>query len=166
MIESMRPEMERIVLARLGDVGDTAYIGAQLVGLRTGLLCDMCECPMAIDGDRAIFAVSPSLKIAVVLREWEWISDPDQFRPRARAENVAPMVMRDIASYQAVAVDVATGQRPVITSRSKHREFLKRNDYVEVGNEPLKPRQYRGDHNVRDDLARATKEVLQRRGLH
>ena len=45
-------------------------------------------------------------------------------------------VMPDIAPYKAVAGDMA-GQH--ITSRREHREFLKRNRFVEVGNEPVKP---------------------------
>lgn len=48
--------------------------------------------------------------------------------------------MRDIEPYQAVAVDVATGKPPRIGSRSEHREFLKRNGYLEVGNERIKPK--------------------------
>lgn len=78
---------------------------------------------------------------------------------------VAPMVSSDISAYQAVAVDVATGKAPVINSRSQHREFLKRNGYVEVGNEKVGGRnreasEVRGDFNVRGDLAKATREVL------
>lgn len=75
---------------------------------------------------------------------------------------VAPYVAPDIGPYQAVAVDVATGKPPVINSRSAHREFLKRNGYVEVGNESVgrKAGEVRGDFNLRGDLANATREVL------
>lgn len=44
-------------------------------------------------------------------------------------------IIPDIEPYKAVATDVATGKPPVITSRSRHREFLRRNGYEEVGNE-------------------------------
>lgn len=47
----------------------------------------------------------------------------------------APMVMRDIDTYQAMGVDIATGKPPVIGSRSQHRDYLRRNNYQEVGNE-------------------------------
>lgn len=47
---------------------------------------------------------------------------------------VAPMVSTDIAPYQSMA----TGEW--ITSRSAHREHLKRHRLVEVGNETLKPK--------------------------
>ena len=53
---------------------------------------------------------------------------------------VSPQIIRDIDPYQAVAVDVATGKPPRIGSRSEHREFLKRNGYVELGNERIKPK--------------------------
>lgn len=59
----------------------------------------------------------------------------------------APMVRSDIEPYRAVAVDVATGKAPVIRSRSEHREYLRRNGYVEVGNDPIrKPRS--ADHGL------------------
>lgn len=45
-------------------------------------------------------------------------------------------IIPDIEPYEATGGDVAiNGERPVITSRSKHREFLRRNNYEEVGNE-------------------------------
>ncbi|MBJ9695749.1 zinc ribbon domain-containing protein [Burkholderia cenocepacia] len=74
----------------------------------------------------------------------------------------APYVAPDIGPYQAVAVDVATGRPPVINSRSAHREFLKRNGYVEVGNESVgrKAGEVRGDFNLRSELTSATREVL------
>lgn len=41
----------------------------------------------------------------------------------------APMVTPDIQPYKAVA-----GDQPWITSRAQHREFLKKNNLVEIGN--------------------------------
>lgn len=47
-----------------------------------------------------------------------------------------PQIIRDIDPYQAVAGDVAQGGKlPKIGGRRQHREFLKRNNYIEVGNE-------------------------------
>ena len=47
-----------------------------------------------------------------------------------------PMIIRDIEPYRAVASDIACGgKRPVISGRRQHREFLRRNGYVETGNE-------------------------------
>jgi putative FmdB family regulatory protein len=48
------------------------------------------------------------------------------------------MVQADIQPYRAVCVDKETGKLPVIQSRKQHREFLRRNDYVEVGNDPIR----------------------------
>lgn len=50
-----------------------------------------------------------------------------------------PMVMVDIDPYQAVAADKETGKMPVIHSRKQHREFLRRNNYEEAGNDPFVP---------------------------
>ncbi len=71
-------------------------------------------------------------------------------------------IMPDIASYQAMGIDIATGKAPVITSRSKHREYLKRNGYIEVGNETPKFRDQRGDYNVRRELGQAVRQVINR----
>lgn len=81
---------------------------------------------------------------------------------RTARKIVAPYVAPDIGAYQAVAVDVATGKPPIITSRSSHREFLKRNGYIEVGNEPLnrKRGEVRGDFSVRGELTQAARKVL------
>jgi hypothetical protein len=49
-----------------------------------------------------------------------------------RGDHPAPMVMSDIKPYR----NVLDGKE--ISSRSAHREFLARNNLVEVGNEPLK----------------------------
>jgi hypothetical protein len=68
----------------------------------------------------------------------EAVEVSEDFKPTPRFSE-GPMVIPDIQPYQAVAADV-DGRRPVITSRSRHREFLKRNGYLEVGNEFVQPR--------------------------
>lgn len=70
--------------------------------------------------------------------------------------------MPDIAPYMAVSGDRAGKW---ITSRKEHREFLKRNRFVEVGNEPVKPikndfRPKRGE--VAEELKRVIPQVLRR----
>lgn len=52
----------------------------------------------------------------------------------------APMVRGDIQPYRSVAVDKETGKRVNIESRRQHREFLARNDLVEVGNDFIPPK--------------------------
>jgi hypothetical protein len=51
---------------------------------------------------------------------------------RQTTENKSARVWADIEPYQAVGGDAAGSW---ITSRSKHREYLKRNNCIEVGNE-------------------------------
>ena len=52
-----------------------------------------------------------------------------------------PAVIRDIDGYRAMGSDVACGgKRPFIGSRSEHRAYLRRNGYVETGNDT--PRVY------------------------
>ena len=52
-------------------------------------------------------------------------------------------IVRDLEPYRPVASDVAAGgKRPVIGGRRQHREFLRRNAYIEVGNEVPVARDY------------------------
>lgn len=74
----------------------------------------------------------------------------------------APHVNPDIQPYRAVAGDRAG---KVIGSRAEHREFLKRNRFVEVGNEPIRPikndfRPKRGE--IAEELKRVIPQVLKR----
>jgi hypothetical protein len=56
-------------------------------------------------------------------------------------ESKGPTIIKDIEGYRAMGSDVAcSGKRPYITSRSQHRAYLRRNNYVETGNEA--PRVY------------------------
>lgn len=48
------------------------------------------------------------------------------------------MLQADIQPYMSSAIDKETGKPVGIQSRKQHREFLKRNDYVEVGNDPIR----------------------------
>lgn len=61
-------------------------------------------------------------------------------------------IIKDIEPYQAMGSDIASGGKaPRITSRSKHREYLRRNGYIEVGNEPIrKPEVYEPPSAARD----------------
>ena len=47
---------------------------------------------------------------------------------------VAPAV-QVFAGYRAVAAEKDGGERPMIRTRAEHEAFLRRNDYVEVGND-------------------------------
>ena len=49
-------------------------------------------------------------------------ADKQAFVPR----RLTSLIISDIQPYQAMGVDVATGTAPMITSRSHHREFIRR----------------------------------------
>lgn len=61
-------------------------------------------------------------------------------------------IIKDIEPYQAMGADVASGGRaPRITSRTRHRQYLNDNGYVEVGNEPIhKPEVFEPPSAARD----------------
>lgn len=72
-----------------------------------------------------------------------WILDPVTLKLIPKHLYQGPgrsglQIVRDIESYRPVAADKHTGLRPVIGGRRQHREFLKRNGYIELGNEKLK----------------------------
>jgi hypothetical protein len=53
--------------------------------------------------------------------------------------NKGPALIKDIEGYRAMGADVACGgKRPFISSRSDHRDYLRRNGYVETGTEAPK----------------------------
>ena len=54
--------------------------------------------------------------------------------------SAAPMIISDLAEYRTAAADKDTGKRVNIGGRRQHREFLKRNGYIEVGTDYTQPR--------------------------
>lgn len=70
-------------------------------------------------------------------------------------------VQADINPYRSVAVDKETGKPVIVTSRKQHREFLKRNDYIEVGNEAPKFRH----RDETDSAPMLTKKQLREAGF-
>lgn len=71
-----------------------------------------------------------------------------------------PQIIRDIAPYRSAAADIATGRRALIAGRRQHREFLRRNGYVEVGNDYMPPR--REPLSKRDRIADIRRAMEQR----
>lgn len=55
----------------------------------------------------------------------------EDYSPVEKSDLASPMIMRDIEPYQ----NMINGS--IITSRSEHRELLKRHNCVEVGNEKM-----------------------------
>ena len=76
--------------------------------------------------------------------------------------NKGPALIKDIEGYRAMGADVACGgKRPFITTRSEHRAYLRRNGYVETGNETPKvrddrPTQCERTADLINDLRRAS----------
>lgn len=67
---------------------------------------------------------------------WHDLDEP--WPERCRGYNPATssvQIIKDIEPYQSVAADKETGKPVLVGGRRQHREFLKRNNYVEVGNE-------------------------------
>ncbi len=91
-----------------------------------------------------------------------WVLDPathelvdyDEYHSRPRT--VAHQIMPDIAPYKNVAVD-----GKYITSRSEHREMLKRNRLFELGNEqkPL------GERPQMSSVELTVKRICEQKGL-
>lgn len=75
----------------------------------------------------------------------------------------APQIVKDIEPYRAIAADITTGKAPVIGSRREHKEFLRRNGFVEVGNDKPKMRQPDYDTASGHDVKQAIAQVRAKR---
>ena len=97
---------------------------------------------------------------------WHGTDDPwpeecfGHFRPRG----ASIQIIKDIEPYRAVAVDIATGKPPVLGGRRQHREFLKRNGYYEVGNEPIRPRKPEYDDIHPREIVQTIERIKSERG--
>lgn len=67
---------------------------------------------------------------------------------------VAPLVMPDIKPY----TSMIDGRE--ITSRSRHREHLRANNCIEIGNEKLTPKPKRAPPGLKDTIIRIANEKL------
>jgi hypothetical protein len=83
---------------------------------------------------------------------------PAEIRGEVRGWEIVP----DIEPYQTVAAD-RNGKSVVIGSRREHKEFLKRNGYVEVGNSVKPPTGQPLDITSGRDIKRAIEEIRSRR---
>ncbi len=104
---------------------------------------------------RRTYAYDPDLDAMVQIR------GPGSNHPEAQP-GAGMQIISDIEPYRAAGSDVATeNKRPVIAGRRQHREFLRRNGYVEVGNEvPVsgeRPVLSQGDRVA--DIKRAIEEM-------
>jgi hypothetical protein len=58
-----------------------------------------------------------------------------------------------------MGTDIATGTAPIIRSRREHREYLKRNKYVEVGTEKPHAPKPEVEHASGRDVKRAIEQL-------
>lgn len=71
-------------------------------------------------------------------------------------------IIKDIEPYKTAASDI-DGKRKVIGSRSEHRSFLRRNGYVEVGNDAQPPKPAQLDLASPRDVSNAIDQIRSRR---
>jgi len=77
-----------------------------------------------------------------------------------------PLVMRDIEPYQAMGTDIATGTAPWITSRSQHRDYIKRNNYVELGNDSSLQAPPKVNQEISDrEIGKQVKQTIEQKGI-
>lgn len=119
----LRNKLGRLILKRIGNaMADKALVTRQLDNLNTGDLYNLSEAAFEASGNCAVFSISASLRICIVL--WHEEYKPQTLSRRADAYNAAPMVMSDLGAYKCPITGVP------ITSRSKHRENLARHGCV------------------------------------
>ena len=66
---------------------------------------------------------------------WHDLDEPWPDNCLMQRSTSGPQVIRDMDPYMSVAADKATGEQVAVGGRAQHREFLRRNNYVEVGND-------------------------------
>jgi len=66
-----------------------------------------------------------------------------------------------VYEYKAVAAE-ADGSLPVITNKAQHQEYLKRNGYVEVGNEKPVSKPYQHPPSSREEVKKSLQQVMSR----
>ena len=82
--------------------------------------------------------------------------------PKTPSTKDAPSLESHCRTWRPIAVDKETGKVPIINSRKQHREFLRRNDYVEVGSDPIKERK---QESTEPDAPMLSVEEMKRNGF-
>lgn len=94
-----------------------------------------------------------STMLTSVNKEWE-------ARETATPQKgVAVQIIKDLEPYIPAAAEKHNGSKPIIGGRRQHKEFLRRNGYVEVGNSFVKPqREYLSTNDRISDIRQAMKD--------
>lgn len=104
-------------------------------------------------------------RLCRICNGWHDLDEPwpltclNHFAPRGAASG---QIIKDIEPYRTVAADV-DGKQKVITSRAEHKAFLRRNGYLEVGNEKLVNKKQPLAKITGYDIKRAIEEVRSKR---
>lgn len=135
---------------------DAGLVDRQLEGMPLAWLCAMSEATPVIVENRAVYTCGP-YKYALVL--WREEYKPQPIERRQEQYNAAPMIMSDLPAYNCPI----TGKQ--ITSRSKHRENLKRHG-CEVA-EPSTPRStWREEKQADHDRKKAVHDAWTQLNYH
>lgn len=82
-------------------------------------------------------------------------------RPPEPKRGDGMQIIRDIEPYRAIAADTDGTLRPLIKGRRQHREFIRRNNYTEVGNDvPTRTPQYILDRQHQASVIASLKRAL------
>lgn len=155
---NVREALADIIRANLkAEEADADLVVQQLGGMPLSWLCDMSESVPEYVDNRAVFSAGP-YRYALVLWREEYKPQPIERRHDRYA--AAPAVVSDIATYRCPI----TGQP--ITSRSKHRDNLKRHG-CEVA-EPAAPKKPDWQQEKREDFSRkkAVYDAMQQLNYH
>ena len=78
------------------------------------------------------------------------------YEPPNQSELARPMVIRDIEPYQ----NMIDGK--MISGRAEHREFLRRNNCIEIGNEKMETKIVAPQTNRRETITRQLSDMSDR----
>ena len=107
-------------------------------------------------GTKAGWCAAWGLTGAAADKAW---ADKQAFVPT----RLTPLIIGDIQPYQAMGRDIETGTAPMITSRSQHRDYLRRNNYTEIGNEKQPARHA---ETISDrEIGKQIKHTIDQKGL-
>lgn len=154
----IRKAVSKIVLAKLRCNGmDDHLVKRQLADLPLSRLCDMSEVPMEYVDNRAVFDCH-GIRHVIVLWRQAWI--PHATQRHHESYNAAPMVLSDLEAYRCPI----TGKP--ITSRSQHRENLKRHG-CEVAEPDSRPKSsWQQDKKDDFDRKKAVYDAMSQIGYH
>lgn len=92
---------------------------------------------------------------------WHDLDEPWPRQCSVKVSISGLQIVKDIEPYMPVAADT-DGKIHAVMGRRQHREFLRRNNYVEVGNEYKAPSRPTLEHTSKADIKNAIDQVRRR----